>query len=82
MFANSPCSNVSSHRPFGWDTRKALSAPERHDEHTEQQAHSKGDRSTVDAIDGLPRSRLRDVSRKLKPRRYSPKGKQKSTAPL
>jgi hypothetical protein len=76
MFANSPCSNVSSHRPFGCDTRK-LSAPERHDEHTEQQAHSKGDRSMFDAIDGLPRSRLRDVSRKLKPRRYSPKASRK-----
>src|SRR3984893_7984270 len=25
MFANSPCSNVPSHGPFGWDTRKALS---------------------------------------------------------
>jgi hypothetical protein len=63
MFANSPCSSVPSHRPFGWDTRKALSAPERHDERTEQQAHSKGDRSRVDAIDDLRRSRLRDVGR-------------------
>ena len=26
MFANSPCSNVPSHGPFGWDTGKALSA--------------------------------------------------------
>jgi hypothetical protein len=26
MFANSPCSNVPSHGPFGWDTEKALSA--------------------------------------------------------
>jgi hypothetical protein len=26
MFANSPCSNAPSHGPFGWDTRKALSA--------------------------------------------------------
>src|ERR1700682_5577785 len=26
MFANSPCSNIPSHGPFGWDTRKALSA--------------------------------------------------------
>src|ERR1700737_1087471 len=27
MFANCPCSNVSSHGPFGRDIRKALSAP-------------------------------------------------------
>jgi hypothetical protein len=26
MFANSRCSNVPSHGPFVWDTRKALSA--------------------------------------------------------
>jgi AraC-like DNA-binding protein len=49
VFANSPCSNVPSHGPFGRDTRKALSASERNDEHTEWQAHSKRDRSMVDA---------------------------------
>jgi hypothetical protein len=81
MFANSPCSNVPSHRPFGCDTRKALSAPERHDERTEQQAHSKGDRPMVDAINGLPRSRLRDVRRELKPRRYPPKASRKVQRP-
>ena len=48
MFANSPCSNLPSHGSFGRDTRKALSAPERNDEHTEPQAHSKRDRSMVD----------------------------------
>jgi hypothetical protein len=54
MFANSPCSNVSSHRPFGCDTRKALSAAERYDEHTEQQADSKGDRSMFGAMTVCP----------------------------
>src|SRR5712664_3949408 len=49
MFANSPCSNVPFHAPFGRDTRKALRAPERNDEHTERQTHSKRDRSMVDA---------------------------------
>jgi AraC family transcriptional regulator len=49
MFANSPCSNVASHGSFGRDTRKALRASERNDEHTERQAHSKRDRSMVDA---------------------------------
>ena len=28
MFANSPCSNVPSHGPFGWVTRKARSMVE------------------------------------------------------
>src|SRR5260370_3824700 len=51
MFANSPCSNLPSHGSFGRDTRKALSAPERNDEHTEPQAHSKRDRSMVNATD-------------------------------
>ena len=49
MFANSPCSNVLSHSPFGWDSRKALSAPERNDKHAERQAHSKRDRSGLAA---------------------------------
>jgi AraC family transcriptional regulator len=49
MFANSPCSNVPFHAPFGRDTRKALRAPERNDEHTKRQTHSKRDRSMVDA---------------------------------
>src|SRR4030088_1423639 len=49
MFANSSCSNVPSHGPFGRDSRKALSAPERNDEHTERQAHSKRDRSMANA---------------------------------
>src|SRR5712671_2885231 len=49
MFANSPCSNVPSHGPFGRNTRKALGAPERNDEHTERQTHSKCDRTMVDA---------------------------------
>ena len=39
MFANSPCSNVPSHGPFGWDTRKALSA----------RRVSQGDRPNSDA---------------------------------
>ena len=39
MFANSPCSNVPSHGPFGWDTRKALSA----------RRISQGDRPNSDA---------------------------------
>ena len=51
MFANSPCSNIPSHSPFGGNTRKALSPPERNDEHTERQTHSKRDRSMVDATD-------------------------------
>ncbi|HEY0803045.1 MAG TPA: ATP-binding protein [Steroidobacteraceae bacterium] len=49
MFANSQCSTVPSHAPFGWDARKALSAPEGHDEHTERRAHSKRDRLMVSA---------------------------------
>jgi AraC family transcriptional regulator len=48
MFASSRCPNVPSHSPFGRDTRKALSASERNDEHTERQTHSKRDRSMVD----------------------------------
>src|ERR1700704_3065957 len=51
MFANSPCSNIPSHSPFGGNTRKALSPLERNDEHTERQTHSKRDRSMVDATD-------------------------------
>jgi AraC family transcriptional regulator len=51
MFANSPCSNVPSHSPFGRNTRKALNPPERNDEHTERQTHSMRDRSMVDATD-------------------------------
>jgi AraC family transcriptional regulator len=47
MLANSRCSNVPSHGPFGRDTRKALSAVERGDEHTEPQAHSTLGRSMV-----------------------------------
>src|SRR6202165_3357923 len=39
MFANSPCSNIPSHGPFGWDTRKALSA----------RRVSQGDRPNSDA---------------------------------
>ena len=39
MFANSPCSNVPSHGPFGRDTRKALSA----------RRVSQGDRPNSDA---------------------------------
>ena len=39
MFANSPCSNAPSHGPFGWDTRKALSA----------RRVSQGDRPNSDA---------------------------------
>src|SRR4030081_3662154 len=58
MFANSPCSNVPSHGPFGRNTRKALGAPERNDEHTERQTHSKCDRTMVDAtnpaVEGYP----------------------------
>jgi len=50
MLANSPCSNVPSHGPFGRDSSKALSAPERNDEHSERQTHSKRGRSMVDAI--------------------------------
>src|SRR5712672_2275661 len=53
MFANSPCANVSSHSPFGRDGRKALSAPERNDEHSERQTHSKRDRSTADAANHI-----------------------------
>jgi AraC family transcriptional regulator len=49
MFANSPCSDVPSHGAFGRDTRNALSASERNDQHTERQIHSKPDRSMVDA---------------------------------
>jgi len=49
MFASSRCPNVPSHSPFGRDTRKALSASERNDEHTERQTRSKRDRSMVDA---------------------------------
>ena len=49
MFASSRCPNVPSHSPFGRDTRKALSASERNDEHTERQTRSKRDRSIVDA---------------------------------
>jgi AraC family transcriptional regulator len=41
MLANSRCSNFPSHGPFGRDARKALSAVERGDEHTEPRAHSK-----------------------------------------
>src|SRR5882724_1946804 len=51
MFANSPCSNIPSHSPFGGNTRKALGPLERNDEHTERQTHSKRDRSMVDATD-------------------------------
>jgi len=51
MFANSPCSNIPSHSPFGGNTRKALSPLETNDEHTERQTHSKRDRSMVDATD-------------------------------
>ena len=39
MFANSPCSNVPSHGPFGSDTRKALNA----------RRVSQGDRPNSDA---------------------------------
>src|SRR6202171_4336250 len=39
MFANSPCSNIPSHGPFGWDTRKALGA----------RRVSQGDRPNSDA---------------------------------
>ena len=39
MFASSPCSNVPSHDPFGWGTRKALSA----------RRVSQGDRPNPDA---------------------------------
>src|SRR3984893_12027354 len=49
MFASSRCPNVPSHSPFGRDTRKALSASEKNDEHTERQTRSKRDRSIVDA---------------------------------
>src|SRR3979490_23732 len=49
MFANSPCSNVPSHAPFGRTAQTALGAPERNDEHTERQTHSKCDRTMVDA---------------------------------
>jgi AraC family transcriptional regulator len=49
MFASSRCPNVPSHSPFGRDTRKALSASERNDEHTERQTRSKRDRSVVNA---------------------------------
>jgi AraC family transcriptional regulator len=49
MFASSRCPNVPSHSPFDRHTRKALSASERNDEHTERQTHSKRDRSMVDA---------------------------------
>ena len=51
MFANFRCSNIPSHSPFGRNTRKALSPPERNDEHTERQTHSKRDRSMVDATE-------------------------------
>jgi hypothetical protein len=39
MFANYPCLSVPSHGPFGWDTRKALSA----------RRVSQGDRPNSDA---------------------------------
>src|SRR5260370_518608 len=48
MFASSRCSNVPSHGLFGRDIQKARSAPERDDEYTGRQAHSKRDRSMVD----------------------------------
>jgi AraC family transcriptional regulator len=47
MLANSRCSNIPSHGPFGRDARKALSAVERGDEHTEPRAHLKLGRSMV-----------------------------------
>ena len=49
MFASSRCSNVPSHGPCGREIRKELSATERQHEHSERQARSKRDRSTVDA---------------------------------
>jgi AraC family transcriptional regulator len=48
MFASSRCSNVPSHDPIGRDIQKALSAPERDEEYSGRQAHSKRDRSVVD----------------------------------